>query len=132
MSSRTSRAHGMGMETKGKRANFVRLLEAICALREVDSKALLQSGRQWQWVAARAKLVYLAREWRLTTKELGRRLHRDASMISRLCGWYRGHQHTRAEEKLAREMAERVVLLSTKEKPISIPGPSGLSFARDD
>ena len=62
----------MGMETKGKRANLVRLLEAICALREVDSKALLQSGRQWQWVAARAKLVYLAREWSgITTKDFG-------------------------------------------------------------
>ena len=46
-----------------------------------------QAGRQRQWVAARAQLVYLAREWSgLTTKELGRRLHRDASMISRLYG----------------------------------------------
>ena len=101
---------------KGRGQIFVRRLEAICALREVDSKALLQSGRQRQWVAARAKLVYLAREWSgLTTRELGRWLHRDPSMISRLCGWYQGHRHKRAEERLAREMAERVVLLSTKE-----------------
>jgi hypothetical protein len=38
------------------RTSFARLLEAICALRKVDSKALLQAGRQRQWVAAGAQL----------------------------------------------------------------------------
>ena len=95
------------IEIKGKRASFVRLLEAVCALRKVDSKALLQAGRQRQWVAARAQLVYLAREWSgLTTKDLGRRLHRDASMISRLYGWYQGHRNKQTEERLARELAK--------------------------
>lgn len=100
------RTEAKEIEIKGKRASFARLLEAICALREVDSKALLQAGRQRQWVAARAQLVYLAREWSgITTKELGRRLHRDASMISRLYGWYQGHRDKQTEEKLARELA---------------------------
>jgi hypothetical protein len=64
-------------------------------------KVLLQAGRQRQWVAPRAQLVYLAREWcGLTTKELGRRLHRDVSMISRLYGWYQGHRDKQMEEKL--------------------------------
>jgi hypothetical protein len=62
---------------------------------------------QRQWVAARAQLVYLAREWSgITTKELGRRLHRDASMISRLYSWYQGHRNKRTEERLARELAK--------------------------
>jgi len=68
---------------------------------------LIQAGRQRQWVAVRAQLVYLAREWSgLATKELGRRLHRDASMISRLYGWYQGHRDEQAEKKLAREFAK--------------------------
>jgi putative transposase len=99
------RTEAKEIEIKGKRATFARLLEAICALRKVDSKALLQSGRQRQWVAARAQLVYLAREWSgITTKELGRRLHRDPSMISRLYGWYLGHRDKQTEESLAREL----------------------------
>ena len=69
-------------------------------------KALLQAGRQRQWVAARAQLVYLAREWsELTTKELGRRLHRDPSMISRLYGWYQEHRDKPTEQRLASELA---------------------------
>jgi ribosome-binding protein aMBF1 (putative translation factor) len=54
-------------------------------------------------VVVRAQLVYLARQWcGLTTKELGRRLHRDASMISRLYAWYETHRDVPAEKKLAR------------------------------
>jgi len=84
----TQRTKAKEIEIRGKRASFARPLEAVCALRKVDSKALLQAGRQRQWVAARAQLVYLAREWSaITTKDLGRRLHREASMISRLYGW---------------------------------------------
>ena len=101
------RSEAKEIEIKGKRASFARLLAAVCAVRKVDSKALLQAGRQRQWVAARAQLVYLAREWSgMTTKELGRRLHRDASMISRLYGWYQGHRDKQTEERLARELAK--------------------------
>jgi hypothetical protein len=101
------RTEAKEIEIKEKRASFARLLEAVCAVRKADSKALLQAGRQRQWVAARAQLVYLAREWSgMTTKELGRRLHRDASMISRLYGWYQGHRDKQTEERLARELAK--------------------------
>jgi len=86
---------------------YARLLEAVCALREVYSKALLQAGQQRQRVAARAQLVYLARELsEITTKELERRLHRDPSMISRLYGWYQGHRNKQTEERLARELVK--------------------------
>jgi len=73
------------IEIKARRVGFARLLEASCALHKINRKALLQAGRRRQWVAARAQLIYLARERSgMTTKELGRRLHRDPSMISRL------------------------------------------------
>jgi len=76
-------------------------------MRHVESKVLLQAGRQRQWVAVRAQLVYLAREWcGLTTKELAGRLHRDASMISRLYGWYQTHRDKQTEEKLAGVLAK--------------------------
>ena len=101
------RTEAKEIEIKGKPASFVRLLEAVCAVRKVDSKALLQAGRQRQWVAARAQLVYLAREWsEITTKELGRRLHRDPSMISRLYHWYQEHRDKRTEQRLASELAQ--------------------------
>ena len=44
------RTEAKEIEIEGKRASFARLLEAICALRKVNSKALLQAGRQRQWV----------------------------------------------------------------------------------
>ena len=66
------RTEAKEIEIKGKRASFARLLEAVCAVREVDRKALLQAGRQRQWVTARAQLVYLAREWSgITTRSWG-------------------------------------------------------------
>jgi len=56
------RSEAKEVEIKGKKVGFARLLQAVCAMRHVDSKVLLQPGRQRQWVAPRAQLVYLARE----------------------------------------------------------------------
>ena len=96
------RTEAKEIEILGKPVEFDRLLQALCMVRQVNSNLLLQAGRQRQWVAVRAQLVYLAREWcRLTNKELAGRLHRDASMISRLYGWYQTHRDTQTEEKLA-------------------------------
>ncbi|MBI2530984.1 MAG: transposase [Deltaproteobacteria bacterium] len=101
------RSEAKEVEIKGKKVGFARLLQAVCTMRHVDSKVLLQPGRQRQWVALRAQLVYLAREWcGLTAKELAGRLNRDASMISRLYGWYQGHRDQHAEEKLFGELAK--------------------------
>jgi REP-associated tyrosine transposase len=101
------RSEAKEIEIKGSKASFARLLDAICSLRAVDSKVITQAGRQRQWVAVRAQLVYLAREWSgITTKELGRRLHRDASMISRLYGWYQEHRDKQTEQKLADVLLE--------------------------
>jgi REP element-mobilizing transposase RayT len=101
------RSEAKEVEIKGKKVGFARLLQALCTMRHVDSKVLLEPGRQRQWVAPRAQLVYLAREWcGLTAKELAARLNRDASMISRLYGWYQGHRDRKTEEKLAGELAK--------------------------
>jgi REP element-mobilizing transposase RayT len=87
---------------RAKRVGFARLLEAISQAHEVEGGVLLRAGRQRRWVAVRAQLVYLGRQWcGLTTKELGRRLHRDASMISRLYAWYEAHRDERIEKKIA-------------------------------
>ena len=101
------RTEATEIEIRGKRVGFARLLQAVCAMRHVESKILLQPGRQRQWVAVRAQLVYLAREWcGLTAKELAVRLHRDASMISRLYGWYQGHRDKQTEEKIEGVLAK--------------------------
>lgn len=96
------RTDGKEIEIHGKKVGFDWLLRALSRLRHVESKILLQAGRQRQWVAVRAQLVYLARKWcGLTNKELAGRLHRDASMISRLYGWYQTHRDKQTEEQLA-------------------------------
>ena len=101
------RTEGKEIEIEGKKIGFDRLLRALSTLHHLESKVLLQAGRQRQWVAVRALLVYLAREWcGLTNNELAVRLHRDASMISRLYGWYQVHRDIPTEEKLAAQLVK--------------------------
>ena len=74
------------------------VLTAVATAYGVTPKAIVAPGRQRVLVPARALLVYLAREWsHLTTRELGRRLHRDPSMISRLAATYVAQRDPRAE-----------------------------------
>jgi chromosomal replication initiation ATPase DnaA len=97
------RSEAKEVELRGKKVGFTRLLQAVSDTHGVESGLLLRPGRQRRWVAVRAQLVYLARQWcGLTAKELGRRLNRDASMISRLYAWYETHRDEPAEKKLAR------------------------------
>jgi hypothetical protein len=99
------RSEAKEVELRGKKVGFTRLLQAVSDTHGVESGLLLRPGRQRRWVAVRAQLVYLARQWcGLTAKELGRRLNRDASMISRLYAWYETHRDEPAEKKLARVM----------------------------
>ena len=42
----------------------------------------------------------------MSYQELGRRLHRDSSMISRLYSWYQAHRQKQTEEKLAEELVK--------------------------
>ncbi len=67
----------------------------------ITPEVLLRRRRQRTWVKARALLVYLGREWsRMSTKELGRQMHRDASVISRLFGRYARNRDLSVEAKL--------------------------------
>lgn len=95
------------VEIRGKKVGFARLLRAVSEEHGVEDRVLLQAGRQRQWVGVRAQLVYLARRWcGLTAKELGQRLHRDPSMISRLDGWYEANRDEPTEKKLAEAIAK--------------------------
>jgi hypothetical protein len=50
-------------------------------------------------------LVYLAREWgRVSVKEIGRRLHRDPSIISRLYCAYAADRDPKKERLLAQQL----------------------------
>jgi REP element-mobilizing transposase RayT len=70
---------------KGPKVSFTRLLCAVAEATGHSTACLVLPGRARDPVAARALLVYGAREWSgLSVKEVGRRLHRDPSMISRL------------------------------------------------
>jgi chromosomal replication initiation ATPase DnaA len=65
------------------------------------------TGRQRACAKPRAQLAYLARTWcGLKAIEIARRLHRDASMVSRLCASYEGARDARTEKKIAELMAK--------------------------
>jgi hypothetical protein len=55
-------------------------------------------------------LVYLAREWaRTTVKEIGRHLHRDPSIISRLYLAYAADRDEKREKKLAKQLRQYIL-----------------------
>ncbi len=86
---------------------FPLLLQALARQYKVDAEELARKGRRRKWVRARAMLVYLAREWGgLSTRELGRRLHRDPSIISRLYALYAATRDQKAESKLAQTLRD--------------------------
>jgi DNA-binding IclR family transcriptional regulator len=54
-------------------------------------------------------LVYLAREWgEMTIKDLGKRIGRDPSMVSRLCGEYEERRDLKREGRLVAALTNRV------------------------
>src|SRR3990172_9993046 len=95
------------IEPTGPRASFGRLLEAVTNEYGVTSEQLVGTGRRRGWPGARKVLVDLARGWgMITNQELGKRLGRDPSMISRLIRDYQGKQDRRREANLARALAK--------------------------
>jgi len=94
---------------KGPRQPFSKLLAAVAQVHAVPPEAIVHPGRQRDTVGPRALLVYVAREWgRLTTRELGRRLHRDPSMISRLYATYAAQRDVVTEARLRSILAKQV------------------------
>jgi REP element-mobilizing transposase RayT len=92
------------VEVPGPRAKFSELVRLTAKLCGVTERALVQAGRQRKWVRPRAMLVYLAREWaKVSVKQIGRRLHRDPSIISRLYIMYADNRDLQLERQFARE-----------------------------
>lgn len=86
----------------GRRIRFEELLHAVAQVHGCETKDLTAPGRQRAWAKPRAQLAYLAREWcGMKTIEIARRLHRDASMVSRLCAEYEAVRNPKTEEKIA-------------------------------
>jgi len=58
--------------------------------------------RQRAWARTRAQIAYLACQWcAMKATEIARQLHRDASMVSRLCASYEAIRDPRTERKIA-------------------------------
>ena len=96
------------VSVRPQRVAFGTLLTAIATAYKVTPKAILAPGRQRALVPARAMLVRLARQWsQLTVRELGRRLQRDPSMISRLTATYATRPDAKLEAHLRRTLQSR-------------------------
>lgn len=96
------------------RVPFARLLAAVAQATGVAADRLVRVGRQRDLVASRAFLVYAAREWSgVTAKDLGRRLHRDPSMISRLHAQYAVQRDHGLEKRLHGLLARQVRQVNT-------------------
>jgi hypothetical protein len=95
------------VEPKMRRVKFSALLNAIAEQHGAEAKTLVQAGRQRQWVRTRSMLVYMARECcGMPVKELGKRLNRDPSIISRLYSAYMGSRDSVAESRLLRKIGQ--------------------------
>jgi REP-associated tyrosine transposase len=93
------------IEVDGPRVKFSDLLRVTAALYGAREQELSDAGRQRRWVRARSMLVYLGRQWaRMSVKELGRRLHRDPSIISRLYAAYAADRDAKKEDLLAQQL----------------------------
>jgi putative transposase len=91
--------------TKIRQVRFSVLLNAIAEQHGIEAKSLMQAGRQRRWVRTRSMLVYMARECcGMTVKELGKRLNRDPSIISRLYSAYTESRDSAAESRLLRKI----------------------------
>ncbi len=91
------------VSVRPRRVPFTTLLAAVATAYSVTPKVLLAPGRQRGLVPARAALVGLARKWGvLTTRELGRHLQRDPSMISRLAATYAAYPDATIEAQVRR------------------------------
>lgn len=88
---------------------FGAVLTHVARLYGVSPRDVLAPGRQRKLVPARAMLVYCARAWcRLTTQELGRKLRRDPSMISRLSAIYAAQRDPRNEARVRQAILKQV------------------------
>ena len=87
------------------RIRLAALLAMVAKAYGATEKDLTKTGRQRKWISARSMLVYLGREWgKVSVKELGKQLHRDPSVISRLYSAYAAARDGKVEESLLRQL----------------------------
>lgn len=104
-----SKAKEKDIRPSGPRASLDRLLAVVSKEHGMAEEVLIGSGRRNDWVQARRQLVYLAREWaNMTTLELGKRLKRDPSMVSRLYKEYQEHRDLAREAILAQTLSSKI------------------------
>lgn len=85
-----------------RKVGFDKLLGLVAQVHGCSGTALTAAGRQRIWSKARSQLTYLAREWcGMKAIEIARRLHRDASMVSRLSASYEADRDAKTEKKIA-------------------------------
>jgi putative transposase len=90
------------IEVPGPGARFSELLRLTARAFGVKERDLVH---QRKWIRARSMLVYLARERsRASVKEIGQRLHRDPSIISRLYSAYAADRDQNRESLLAKQL----------------------------
>jgi REP element-mobilizing transposase RayT len=100
-----SKAKDKEIRPGGPRVKFEQLLALVCKQRGLTEAMVTGPGRRKDWVQARRQLVYLEREWaKLTTREIGKRLGRDPSMISRLYKEYEENRDLRREVLLVQTL----------------------------
>lgn len=89
------------LSARPPRVAFGPLVRAVATVHHMTPRAILAPGRHRAPVSARAMLVCLAREWgALSTGELGRRLRRDPSMVSRLATTYAAQRNSAVEARV--------------------------------
>ena len=91
---------------KERLVSFPRVLRAVAETTGRTASSLVKVGRQRELVAPRAFLVYAARTWSaLTMKDLGQRLNRDPSMMSRLYCTYLRNRRVAWEARVRRQIS---------------------------
>jgi chromosomal replication initiation ATPase DnaA len=81
------------------------LLAMVAKAHGAAERDLVEAARHRKWIRARSMLVYLGREWaRVSVKELGKRLHRDPSVVSRLYSAYATTRNEKIEKALHQQL----------------------------
>jgi chromosomal replication initiation ATPase DnaA len=89
------------------RASFSKLVHLTAEAYGITERELVRIGRQRKLVKPRSMLVYVGREWaKASVKEIGRRLHRDPSVISRLYAAYAADRDYENEAGLAEQLRQ--------------------------
>ncbi len=83
-----------------RRFRFSEIVDLVAAEHGVDRDLLLGKGNNRKLARARSMLVFLGRDWSgITAKELGIKMGRDPSVISRLYGRYASSRDFKKESK---------------------------------